>query len=71
MYWVGLPVAFAVALAVVPAGIRGLVDAGFTRVNYRGEELAFPLGVLTIETGAPAPLPARVRARFTPSSPCH
>ena len=44
--WVGLPVAIAVALLVVPAGVRGLRDAGLVRRNYRGELLAFPLGAV-------------------------
>ena len=46
MTWVGFPVAIAVALFVVPAGIRGLRDAGLTRENYRGAALAFPLGAV-------------------------
>ena len=46
MTWIGLPVAIAVALLVVPAGVRGLRDAGLTRENYRGGELAFPLGAV-------------------------
>ena len=46
MYWIGLPVAFAVALLVVPAGLRGLRDAGLVRENYRGAVLAFPLGAV-------------------------
>jgi UDP-GlcNAc:undecaprenyl-phosphate/decaprenyl-phosphate GlcNAc-1-phosphate transferase len=44
--WVGLPVAIAVALLVVPAGVRGLFDAGLARENYRGASLAFPLGAV-------------------------
>jgi UDP-GlcNAc:undecaprenyl-phosphate GlcNAc-1-phosphate transferase len=44
--WVGLPVAFAVALVVVPAGARGLAGAGLVRTNYRGARLAFPLGAV-------------------------
>jgi UDP-GlcNAc:undecaprenyl-phosphate/decaprenyl-phosphate GlcNAc-1-phosphate transferase len=44
--WIGLPVAVAVALLVVPAGVRGLRDAGLVRLNYRGEPLAFPLGAV-------------------------
>jgi hypothetical protein len=44
--WVGFPVAIAVALLVVPAGVRGLRDAGLVRGNYRGLELAFPLGAV-------------------------
>jgi UDP-GlcNAc:undecaprenyl-phosphate GlcNAc-1-phosphate transferase len=44
--WIGFPVAIAVALLVVPAGARGLLDAGLVRANYRGERLAFPLGAV-------------------------
>jgi UDP-GlcNAc:undecaprenyl-phosphate GlcNAc-1-phosphate transferase len=44
--WLGFPVAIVVALLVVPAGVRGLRDAGLVRVNYRGAELAFPLGAV-------------------------
>jgi len=46
MYWVGLPLAFAVSLFIVPAGARGLRDAGLVRENYRGALLAFPLGAI-------------------------
>lgn len=46
MTWLGFPVAIAVALLVVPAGVRGLLDAGLVRVNYRGAQLAFPLGAV-------------------------
>jgi UDP-GlcNAc:undecaprenyl-phosphate GlcNAc-1-phosphate transferase len=46
VYWVGLPVAVAVALLLVPAGARGLRDAGLVRKNYRGATLAFPLGAV-------------------------
>lgn len=46
MYWVGLPLAFAISLFIVPAGARGLRDAGLVRENYRGELLAFPLGAV-------------------------
>jgi hypothetical protein len=46
VYWIGFPLAIAVALFVVPAGARGLRDAGLVRENYRGAELAFPLGAV-------------------------
>jgi UDP-GlcNAc:undecaprenyl-phosphate GlcNAc-1-phosphate transferase len=46
MTFVGFPVAVAVALLVVPAGVRGLRDAGLVRENYRGALLAFPLGAV-------------------------
>jgi hypothetical protein len=38
--------AIAVAAALVPAGARGLRDAGLVRENYRGAALAFPLGAV-------------------------
>jgi UDP-GlcNAc:undecaprenyl-phosphate GlcNAc-1-phosphate transferase len=46
MYWIGFPLAIAVALFVVPAGARGLRDAGLVRENYSGADLAFPLGAV-------------------------
>lgn len=46
MYWVGFPLAIAVAALVVPAGARGLREAGLVRENYRGALLAFPLGAV-------------------------
>jgi len=46
VYWVGFPLAIAVALFLVPAGARGLRDAGLVRENYRGARLAFPLGAV-------------------------
>lgn len=46
MYWVGLPLALAISLLIVPAGARGLRDAGLVRENYRGALLAFPLGAV-------------------------
>lgn len=46
MFWVGLPLAIAISLWLVPAGARGLRDAGLVRENYRGALLAFPLGAV-------------------------
>jgi UDP-GlcNAc:undecaprenyl-phosphate GlcNAc-1-phosphate transferase len=46
VYWVGFPLALALSLALVPAGARGLRDAGLVRGNYRGARLAFPLGAV-------------------------
>jgi UDP-GlcNAc:undecaprenyl-phosphate/decaprenyl-phosphate GlcNAc-1-phosphate transferase len=46
VYWVGLPLALAISLFVVPAGARGLRDAGLVRENFRGALLAFPLGAV-------------------------
>ncbi len=46
MYWVGFPLAVVLSLLLVPAGARGLRDAGLVRENYRGATLAFPLGAV-------------------------
>ncbi len=46
MYWVGFPLALTLSLFLVPAGARGLRDAGLVRENYRGALLAFPLGAV-------------------------
>ena len=58
MYWVGFPLAIGLALWLVPAGARGLRDAGLVRENYRGATLAFPLGAVlaTVALVALAPL---------------
>jgi UDP-GlcNAc:undecaprenyl-phosphate/decaprenyl-phosphate GlcNAc-1-phosphate transferase len=44
--WVGFPLAIAISLLLVPAGARGLRDAGLVRENYRGTPVAFPLGAV-------------------------
>jgi UDP-GlcNAc:undecaprenyl-phosphate GlcNAc-1-phosphate transferase len=58
VYWVGFPLAIALAVLLVPAGARGLRDAGLVRENYRGAQLAFPLGAVlaTVALVALAPL---------------
>jgi UDP-GlcNAc:undecaprenyl-phosphate GlcNAc-1-phosphate transferase len=58
MTWVGFPAGIAAALLVLPAGVRGLREAGLVRENYRGARLAFPLGALlaTAALAALAPL---------------
>jgi UDP-GlcNAc:undecaprenyl-phosphate GlcNAc-1-phosphate transferase len=55
--WIGLPLSFALALLMVPAGVRGLVDAGLVRDNYRGRRLAFPLGAVLATTALVALAP--------------
>lgn len=58
MHWVGFPLAVALAVPMLPAGARGLRDAGLVRRNYRGATLAFPLGAIlaTVALVALAPL---------------
>jgi UDP-GlcNAc:undecaprenyl-phosphate/decaprenyl-phosphate GlcNAc-1-phosphate transferase len=46
VYWVGFPLAIVLGALLVPAGARGLRDAGLVRENYRGARLAFPLGAV-------------------------
>lgn len=46
MDWIGFPLSIVVAALVVPAGVRGLFDAGLVRRNFRGALLAFPLGAI-------------------------
>jgi hypothetical protein len=46
VYWVGFPLAIALAVPLLPAGARGLRDAGLVRENYRGATVAFPLGAV-------------------------
>jgi UDP-GlcNAc:undecaprenyl-phosphate/decaprenyl-phosphate GlcNAc-1-phosphate transferase len=46
VYWIGFPLAIGLSLLLVPAGARGLRDAGLVRENYRGISLAFPLGAV-------------------------
>jgi len=48
VHWIGLPASFVAALLVVPAGVKGLADAGLVRANYRGRPLAFPLGAVLV-----------------------
>ena len=54
----GFPLAIALAVPMLPAGARGLRDAGLVRTNYRGRALAFPLGAVlaTVSLVALAPL---------------
>jgi UDP-GlcNAc:undecaprenyl-phosphate/decaprenyl-phosphate GlcNAc-1-phosphate transferase len=55
---VGFPLAIVLAVPMLPAGARGLRDAGLVRTNYRGAVLAFPLGAIlaTVALVALAPL---------------
>ena len=45
MTWLPLVASLAVAVALVPALVRGFTAAGLVRANYRGEHPAFPAGV--------------------------
>lgn len=56
-----LLLAFGFALAIAPVLLRGLSEAGFTRLNYRGREVPVPSGLLLplaafVALGVAAPL---------------
>jgi UDP-GlcNAc:undecaprenyl-phosphate GlcNAc-1-phosphate transferase len=55
--WVSIALSALVALVVVPAGYRALLRAGMTRPNFRGAELAFPLGAATLASALVALAP--------------
>ena len=57
MSWISIALSGLVALFVVPAGYRALIAAGMTRPNYRGQELAFPLGAATVASALVALAP--------------
>jgi UDP-GlcNAc:undecaprenyl-phosphate/decaprenyl-phosphate GlcNAc-1-phosphate transferase len=57
MDWVGLPLSAALAALILPAGVRGLREAGHVRENHRGAMLAFPLGALLATTALVALAP--------------
>ena len=46
VYLTGLALSLLIALVVLPAGVRGLREAGHLRENYRGAAVAFPLGAI-------------------------
>jgi UDP-GlcNAc:undecaprenyl-phosphate GlcNAc-1-phosphate transferase len=49
--------AFVTAVALAPAVLRGLGEAGHTRPNFRARELPFPFGVLTVGAALVALIP--------------
>lgn len=58
MEWVGVVFSLALATFLIPASVRGLLEAGHRRENFRGRQLAFPLGAaqVTVALLALAPL---------------
>jgi UDP-GlcNAc:undecaprenyl-phosphate GlcNAc-1-phosphate transferase len=58
MEWLGIALSLAVAAILIPPSVRGMREAGHLRQNYRGHELAFPLGAVqvTVALLALAPL---------------
>jgi UDP-GlcNAc:undecaprenyl-phosphate GlcNAc-1-phosphate transferase len=57
MHWAPLAVSFALALALVPSGVRGLERAGRRRQNFRERQVAYPLGAVLLATSLVALAP--------------
>ena len=57
MQWLPLVVSFAVAAAVVPTAVRALAQRGHTAENYRGAQVAFPIGIGIVAAALVALLP--------------
>lgn len=51
---IALAVSAAVAALLAPGAIRAFGEAGWTRSNYRGVEVAFPIGVVAVIAALPA-----------------
>jgi UDP-N-acetylmuramyl pentapeptide phosphotransferase/UDP-N-acetylglucosamine-1-phosphate transferase len=64
MHAVPLLVALVSAVALAPALLRALLDAGCVKPNYRGRELPFPFGVLTLATATFALIPVLLVQRL-------
>lgn len=45
---IGVVLSLALAALILPATIRGMIEAGHLRENYRGRPLAFPLGAVQV-----------------------
>jgi UDP-GlcNAc:undecaprenyl-phosphate GlcNAc-1-phosphate transferase len=60
MLWTELVVSFCAALAIVPAGVRALTEAGMERDNFRGRRVAFPLGAVLVAASLVALAPLAV-----------
>jgi UDP-GlcNAc:undecaprenyl-phosphate/decaprenyl-phosphate GlcNAc-1-phosphate transferase len=49
--YVGLAVSVALAAFIARGSLRAFAEAGWTRANWRGEELPFPAGVIAVVAG--------------------
>src|SRR2546422_10884787 len=64
MHALPLLLALACAAAIAPAVLRALGAGGHTKANYRGRELPFPLGVLTLAAAVLALIPLELLQRL-------
>ncbi|MGO9488874.1 MAG: hypothetical protein ACLQBB_07585 [Solirubrobacteraceae bacterium] len=71
MHALPLAVSLLVAAALAPSVLRALALGGHTRPNYRGRQLPFPLGVLTLAAALLALVPLMLLARLAPAAVLH
>jgi UDP-GlcNAc:undecaprenyl-phosphate/decaprenyl-phosphate GlcNAc-1-phosphate transferase len=71
MHALPLLLALAIAAATAPAVLRGLGAGAHARANYRGRELPFPLGVLTLAAAVLALLPLELLQRLASAGLLH
>lgn len=71
MHALPLLFAFLCAAALAPTLQRALTAAGHTKVNYRGRQLPFPLGVLTLAAAVLALVPLELLQRLASAKLLH
>ena len=71
MHALPLLLALACAAAMAPAVLRALGAGGHTKANYRGRELPFPLGVLTLAAAVLALIPLELLQRLASAGLLH
>src|SRR5438552_221632 len=71
MHALPLPLALLCGAALAPAVLRALAAGGHTKANYRGRELPFPLGVLTLAAAALALVPLELLQRLASAGLLH
>jgi len=71
MHALPLLLALACAAAIAPAVLRALGAGGHTKANYRGRELPFPLGVLTLAAAVLALIPLELLQRLASARLLH
>src|SRR5690349_1893184 len=64
-------IALLIAAVIAPSVLRSMRAAGSTRPNYRGRDLAFPLGVLVLAAAVLAMIPLTLLARLGSSGVFH
>jgi UDP-N-acetylmuramyl pentapeptide phosphotransferase/UDP-N-acetylglucosamine-1-phosphate transferase len=71
MHALPLLLALMTAAVIAPSLLRGLVESGHTRANFRGRELPFPFGMLAPAAALLALVPLMLIARLAPAEVFH